>query len=48
MLSKVRAAKLTTHAGIDTTIANGREPRVIERLLIDNEAIGTHFHVQLR
>ncbi|MDI6643394.1 MAG: hypothetical protein QMD95_05050, partial [Candidatus Hodarchaeaceae archaeon] len=42
MLTKVRAAKIVTSAGIPVVIADGGEERVLERV-ISGEGIGTIF-----
>ena len=42
MLTKVRAAKMVTKAGIPAVIANGEEERVLERVLAGEE-LGTIF-----
>ena len=42
MKTKVLAAKLATSKGIDTVIANGRELKIIEKL-IDGKPAGTIF-----
>lgn len=42
MITKLRAAKLSTSSGTDVVIANGREPDVLQRL-VAGEALGTFF-----
>ena len=42
MRTKVEAARIATQSGCVTVVANGREPRVIERVLA-GEALGTLF-----
>ena len=42
MLTKIQAAKLATASGIPVVIADGREPRVAERI-VGGEALGTYF-----
>lgn len=42
MISKVRAAKQTVHAGIEAYIADGREPGVIAKIL-EGQNVGTRF-----
>ncbi|MFW5828740.1 MAG: glutamate 5-kinase, partial [Planctomycetota bacterium] len=42
MRSKLMAARLAAHAGVDTVIAHAREPRIVTRLL-DGEALGTRI-----
>ena len=42
MVTKLRAAKLVTDAGIDMVIANGERPEVIYEIL-DGEPVGTRF-----
>lgn len=42
MIPKIQAAKLATHAGCETFIADGAEENIILRIL-DGEAIGTRF-----
>jgi len=42
MVTKLQAAKLATAGGCDVAIADGHEPRVLERL-VAGEAIGTLF-----
>ncbi|RAP37678.1 glutamate 5-kinase [Candidatus Marinamargulisbacteria bacterium SCGC AAA071-K20] len=44
MKSKIEAAKFATSNGIETIIANGREKKIIEKL-INNESFGTLFLV---
>ena len=43
MATKIRAATITTQAGIDCFIINGANPDNLYTL-IDGEKIGTHFH----
>jgi glutamate 5-kinase len=42
MISKIKAAKDATCHGIQVFIANGREKKVIERI-VSGEEVGTHF-----
>ena len=42
MVTKLRAARIVTEAGIDMVIANGADPANLYRIL-DGEAIGTRF-----
>ncbi|SHE48845.1 glutamate 5-kinase [Seinonella peptonophila] len=47
MRTKVSAAKIATHSGIDVVIASFEEPNVVEKVL-RNEPIGTRFYPQQR
>jgi glutamate 5-kinase len=42
MISKLESARIVLHAGKQVVIANGRAPRVLERI-VAGEAVGTHF-----
>jgi glutamate 5-kinase len=42
MLTKIRAAEICAHSGIDMIIANSSEPHVIERIM-DGQNLGTLF-----
>lgn len=43
MISKVKAAQQAVFAGVTTFIADGREPRIINRILEGGEIVGTRF-----
>jgi glutamate 5-kinase len=43
MRSKARVAELLARQGIESIIANGHEPDIITRILLENEQIGTRF-----
>jgi glutamate 5-kinase len=45
MEAKLRAAALSTEAGIPMFIMNGHDPHILYRLL-DGEHVGTYFTVQ--
>jgi glutamate 5-kinase len=47
MRSKLRAAEIAIHSGIDTVVTASSEPDVLRRIL-EREAIGTRFHAQHR
>ena len=42
MLTKLKAAQIATAAGIPMQILNGRDPRVLYRV-IEGEHVGTYF-----
>ena len=42
MITKIRAAKISTAAGCDTLIANGRDPGILYKI-IEGENVGTRF-----
>lgn len=42
MLTKLQAAQTATRSGVTTIIASGKEPRVLERIMV-GEALGTRF-----
>jgi glutamate 5-kinase len=42
MVTKLQAANIARHAGVDVVIAAGREPNVVTRV-VGGEAIGTYF-----
>jgi glutamate 5-kinase len=46
MISKLESARIALEAGKQVIIANGRTPRVLERI-VDGEAIGTRFAAAL-
>jgi glutamate 5-kinase len=43
MVTKLNAAKLATTHGIETIVANGREPAVLTRIVLQKELVGTRF-----
>ncbi|MFA5864375.1 MAG: glutamate 5-kinase [Phycisphaerae bacterium] len=43
MQSKLQAVKLATNAGIDTIIANGRQPEILTHLILGGKKSGTVF-----
>lgn len=43
MITKLQAAQVATRSGVQTVIANGKIPKVLERLIVDGEALGTRF-----
>jgi glutamate 5-kinase len=43
MLTKIRAAKMATRAGVAMVIASGKRAGVLKRL-VKRESVGTHFH----
>ncbi len=42
MVTKLQAANIARHAGVDVVITSGREPNVVSRV-VNGEAIGTRF-----
>ena len=44
MVSKINSAKYATMNNIETRLANGRENRVLIRLCLENERLGTVFY----
>ncbi|MGB9878013.1 MAG: glutamate 5-kinase [bacterium] len=48
MKSKIEAARIATSAGVDVVIANGREKEVIQRIILENESIGTYIPAKKR
>ena len=42
MISKINAAEQAMNHGITVTIANGRQPQILQDIL-DNKSIGTTF-----
>jgi glutamate 5-kinase len=42
MITKIAAAKICLHAGIDCAIINGSDPAIIFDVL-DGKMVGTHF-----
>jgi len=42
MVTKLRAAKICTNAGIDMIIANGAQPEILYHIT-DGEPVGTRF-----
>jgi glutamate 5-kinase len=46
MISKLESARIALEAGKQVIIANGRTPRVLERI-VEGEAIGTRFAAAL-
>lgn len=43
MVTKLQAAAVARRAGTEVVIAAGKEPNVLTRLVLEGEAIGTHF-----
>lgn len=43
MQSKLQAVKMATNAGVDTVIANGRQPDILPQLILAGEKVGTVF-----
>ena len=46
MITKLGAARIATRSGIDCIIANGRLDRVLEKIVLDKDSIGTVFKSQ--
>ena len=42
MATKIKAAKISTEAGIDMIIANGKEPHILYDI-VEGKTVGTRF-----